>query len=793
MRRVLSISSILLISLFVAGCNNAGQDVAETLARAHQYVVEGNIAKARVELQNALKANPTDPQVNLTLARLEDEAGNLQAAVPFYLRAAAPDAHLIEPQLRVAEILLDSDRLQDAAGRINATVGSFPGNASALAMRADLAERQGQLGPAKTDADAALQKDPINSRALAVLAMLDLRNHDAEQALNLVNRGLAKAPNDLRLLQVQAAALLTSNQPEKAVDALRSIVRAAPGNIAVQTAIANLEASNGKLDDAIAHFKAAVDASPANVDLQLAFIKFLASTSKSNDAASYIDKLITLYPDTSTYDLALAGYYRSKGALEQSKATLVQAEARLPDGKSKREVEVALAKVEADSGHYDLAEAKLNSVLSLDPQNTEALLFRADLSARFGRTTNAIADLTAVVRNDPVNGRAFQALATAYLRQGDAKLAVDAIRRAVAVVPGDENAQATLAAFLENAADQEGARDLMARVTLRRPDSPFVWIVNAQIAIDRKDWGEAARSLNRLREIPGSSFAATLIDGQMRAARGDNSGAALVYRNAIGAQIDFDPSLLGAFARASTAAGESGDAAQFLAQRTPALKREIQPQAWITAMSLQASAGHVDKADEAFANAVRLSPQTADFYSAYVGVLLGKNQYDQARRVITSGLAAGASRSALLVLRGWIDESAGDAKAAQASYKEALDANPLSIDAANNYGSLVADRQSTNIEVLADARARLSGSEAINNPSIVDTIAWLDYRLGRFEEARLLLTRINARESKTPQIRFHLAAVLLALGDRSTGLALLDSLKGLTFPGSEEARSLSAT
>ena len=779
--------------LSVAGCFGGSKDVSANIERAQRAIESGDRATAQNELQRALRINPVDPHANLAMAKLEDQEGDLQAAVPHYLRAATPDARLIDAQLRVIEILIDSNRLREAGGFLTATIGAFPGNIDALALRADLAERQDQSAAARVDAEAVLKKDPTNARATAVLALLALRDNDGPRALQAVNTALAKYPDDVRLLQVQAAALMTANQPDKAIAALRTISRSAPRNAMIQSALADLQAENGKTDDAMAGFKAAVAADPANQDMQLAFVKFLATRMPGADVVTYLKKLIADNPKSGIYDLALAGYYRGQAQLAESAKTLQAGADRLSSGPDAASLNVALARVQSERGNKAEARALLNGVLATDPGNEDALFFRAQQNLEAGRAQAAIDDIMAVVRANPVSTPAFQLLANAYLLQKEPKLAIEAMRRAVATRFGDDAAQLQMAAFLQGTGDEAGARDILARLTVSHPAASAVWLTDGQVAIARKDWSEAARAIVRLRQIPNSQSSASSLEGQLKTAQGNAAGGLQAYLNSLAMSQDVDPSLFGVIARAAIAAGQAEQTAQQLTQRIPLLKSTAQQSGWLAVTTLQMHAGHPDQADSAFQHAAALAPKDAGTYSLYIGLLAERKMFDRARQVAIAGLSAGASKSAMLLLQGWVQELAGDIPAAQASYHDALEADPLGIQAANNYANILVDREPKNVAALTKVRDRLNGAENNADPAIVDTIAWLDFRLGRLDEAKGLLTRINAAESTNPQLRFHLAAVLLASGDRTQGLALLDSVKGMDFPGADEAKSLSAT
>ena len=793
MNKCFAVPLIAFVSLALGGCFGESKDISGYMKQAQAYVAEGNAAKATVELQHALKIAPANPQANLALAKIEDARGDLNAAVPHYLYAADTEARLLEPQLRVAEILMDSGRLQEAAGRLNATLGAFPNNLDALALQADLLERQGQFEAARSSATAALSKNPTLPRALAVMAMLQLRQGNSDEAVATTQRGLKTDPDNLRLLQVQAAALLAANQPDKAVAALRSITKSAPRSVQAQTALANIEAESGHVDEATSTFKAAVSADPNNQAMQLAFIEFLQHHGPQTSVTDYLNQLISQNPSVGTYDLVLAEYDRSQGRFNDSIAVLQKASDRLKATSEGRLVQVALAKVLTSQGRNDKALPLLDGVLAAEPDNANALTVRALLETENGRSAAAVADALMVLRQNPVDSSAFQVLATAYLAQGEPKLAVDAMRRSTALSPADDDAQLRLAAFLQNGGDIQAARDVMARLTLRRSDSPEVWATDVRLALDRKDWGTATRSLGRYRALVGEGAQVNVLEGQLKAAQGQAGPAMQAFRSAMDADPTIDANVIGLYARAAVAAQQMNPAADYLQGRVATLKPDAANMAALSVMTLRGDAGSFDKAAMAYQQAVARSPRSIEPYSIYAAILLKQKRFDEARQVADAGLRAGVPAWSMAMLKGQIDETAGDLPAAAAAYKTALDQNPVSIAAANNYASLASDLEPRDETLLGELRRRFDGLESSTPPNLVDTIAWLDYRLGRFDEAKSMLTHIGAAQSDNPQIRFHLAAVLLASGDRKAGLALLDELKGATFPGSDEMRKLSDT
>jgi Flp pilus assembly protein TadD len=77
----------------------------------------------------------------------------------------------------------------------------------------------------------------------------------------------------------------------------------------------------------------------------------------------------------------------------------------------------------------------------------------------------------------------------------------------------------------------------------------------------------------------------------------------------------------------------------------------------------------------------------------------------------------------------------------------------------------------------------------------VDTLGWLQFRLGEVAEAISLLRRAVAMAPEDPQLRYHLAAALHAAEEAERALAELDRavVAEASYPGLDEARRLKAT
>ena len=129
------------------------------------------------------------------------------------------------------------------------------------------------------------------------------------------------------------------------------------------------------------------------------------------------------------------------------------------------------------------------------------------------------------------------------------------------------------------------------------------------------------------------------------------------------------------------------------------------------------------------------------------------------------------------------------------SYEEALRANPDLPAVANNLAALLADYRSdsSSLERALELASQFNKSE---NPAFVDTLGWVYYRLGNYEEAIPLLEKAVGAAGQAAVLRYHLGMAYLANGNKEKArehleIALADA--DVEFTGVEDARKALAT
>ena len=116
-----------------------------------------------------------------------------------------------------------------------------------------------------------------------------------------------------------------------------------------------------------------------------------------------------------------------------------------------------------EQGDFAAADAAYDAALTLEPDNPNALLRRAQVRAELGRDAAATADFRRLLALDPTSAAAFAGLGRIALRARRYDEAVDLLARALALDPGADRLHYSLAIAYRGAGDVEQARSHMAR------------------------------------------------------------------------------------------------------------------------------------------------------------------------------------------------------------------------------------------------------------------------------------------------------------------------------------------
>jgi len=152
-------------------------------------------------------------------------------------------------------------------------------------------------------------------------------------------------------------------------------------------------------------------------------------------------------------------------------------------------------------------------------------------------------------------------------------------------------------------------------------------------------------------------------------------------------------------------------------------------------------------------------------------------------------LAKNPQYSPALLTSGIIFERMGDFAKARDNYEKVLALNPKFAPALNNLAYIYSEK--LNNLNRAGELARKAHELAPAEPSVQDTLGWVLYRQGKYQEAAELLEQSASKSSDKGEIQFHLGMANYMMGRLDEARAALQKAVSVPgdFPGKDEAKS----
>ncbi len=397
-----------------------------------------------------------------------------------------------------------------------------------------------------------------------------------------------------------------------------------------------------------------------------------------------------------------------------------------------------------------------------------------------GDPADADAIMRALAKPYGDSSRAHYAVATLALRSGDVQYAIERVQRAIELDPEHLKSKLLYSRALLARGDVDEAIDYTARIIGDDfdpdPDARMELAILYMMA-DRPD--DALSQVNQiLLEQTGRTDAVRLMaiinfhEGRLDAAWDDFNDVlmsgqfrmdALFYLGRISDHREDTDGAIHFYSevrRGSNAVAAQRRAAVLLLEEKDDLKGALE--------LLD------DFADDSPSNAVAAVQTRAMVLSLAREYEEALRYYDKAVRFRPDDESTVLSRAELLVRMDRVDE-------ALASYAEAVRRWPKSAMALNAYGYTLADRTDRYRE--AEKLIRKAIRYDPDSPAIVDSLGWVLFKLGNFEEALDHLERAYAG-LPDHEVAAHIVETLVALGRRDEALQRLEAAEEST-PDSE--------
>lgn len=486
--------------------------------------------------------------------------------------------------------------------------------------------------------------------------------------------------------------------------------------------LANLSGSENDLDAAIKYLLDARRYDPDSSYLTLALAEVYLRQGEDDKALQALSAALATDPESLEAHTLLGRIYFGRQDYAAATKAFRDAVALAPDDEDLMlQLVVSLANADDTRG----AEATLKDFIDHHPEAVKSRLALGRLYQETGQPAQAEATYKQLVKDHPDLREARLDLARFYeSRPEDLDRAVAIYRQLLTEDPGDARLRNHLAAVLITAGKLDAARDELEALLQFHPDDLEARRKLGLIAIEQEHWPKAVELFQGILDQRPDSAQVRYYLGVALERQGDLPGA------------------LDAFSRVAVDSPFGDDALMHRAYLLDTMKHRDQA----IALLEKRLEGKVDRAD--------IYIYLASLYAAQ-----GHEQLALDR--VAAGLKAFPDNIQLHYQRGVLLEKIGEHDQAAAEMAAILKLDPDFAEALNYLAYRWAERDENLQQALDYARRALKKSD---QPHIRDTLGWVLYRLGDYDQALKELQGAAEGLPGDPVVLGHLADVCQAAG-----------------------------
>lgn len=374
----------------------------------------------------------TEAQLNAALALVR--TGRLQEAFELSRRLQEKGEHTLFQNIAAsAADSTDTQREQLIEG-YRTLLKRYPKHKELLVGTGLLMQQQGQLESALSYAERALTHHPDDTAATILKATLLNQMERSDEALQAIVAALEENPESLRL-RLQYARLLTQHDLALAQEQFEVLVQQEPNDPDLLLSLGIVALERGDTDTARESFEALLDSGEHMSTANYYLGQLAEKESREEDALLYY---LQVEPgsDFLQATLNILDIFLKRGEIDAANDHMNRLRTRFPDRAA--DLYLLQARTLMQHGHDQAAEHTLGLALESHPTHSELRYTRGMLYAEQGRIEAMERDLRELLKYDPQNANALNALGYTLADQtGRYEEALELIEQALALKPGE--------------------------------------------------------------------------------------------------------------------------------------------------------------------------------------------------------------------------------------------------------------------------------------------------------------------------------------------------------------------
>ena len=786
-----AIAAALLLTLALGGCGGAETRRGGHMERGQEYFVAGNYEKARVEFRNALQVAPEDAEARFMNARVAEKLGNVADAARLYQGTIDVSPDHVKARAALGRLFVFGGAPERAMTVIEPGLAKHPDDAELLtvrgAARVQLKDRDGAMA----DAEQAVKLAPDSENAVALLASLYQQTGQSARAVEIIRTVLEKVPSSVDLRQVLASLYASGGDTALAEEQLKQVVQLKPEELRYRVQLALSYVRGKKLDEAERTLDEAVKALPESTEAKLGYVDFLVSQRSPERGMKALQDFIAREPKNYELQFGLGALQQRTNHVDDALATYRGVVAADKEGVQGLSARLRIAAIHVGARRFDEASKLVAEVLAKNPQDNDALILRGNLALEKNDPASAIADLRAVLRDQPRAVGLLRTLARAYLANGDTALAEDSLRSAMEVAPTDVPVRIELAQLLTQTGRAGPAVAMLEETVKSAPGNVAAREALVRGYIGAKDLESGRRAAEDLKLTAPDHANGPYLAGLIAHAQHRFDDAQREFEKA----LQLQPTAMDALTALTRLDAGRGRAAIAVARLQPIIQAEPK-NAFVRNLLAEVYVATKEpaKAIEPLTQAVQIAPSwwIPHRNLALAKLALGDNA--GAVAAYEAGLKVTDYQPTLATDLATLYEGQNRIDDAIRLYDELHKRYPRLDVASNNLAMLLITYKQDQASL--DRARDLSAPFATSGVgAYLDTHGWVRFKRGEFNQALPVLERAAAESPDSRVVRFHLGMALYKSGQRDQAITNLEkALDGdAKFHGADEARSVLAS
>ena len=772
------------ISTLIA-CGGAEERKAAYMEKAKSSIAAGDLDKARIELKNVLQIDPKDASAYYELGRIFEEKQNFRKAYGNYLKAAELNPDLLVNQARLGRFYILMNDLEKANEKAAFILSKSPDNPDGLLLKAAIKLKKGDINEAISIAKTIVDKEPGHIDGAAFLVTLYMKENKAADAIKVLENSLKSRPDNIKINSLMGSVLTRQKQYDKAEAIYRKILELRPDTLSSYKTLAAFYDLTGEYDKAEAVLRQSIDNNPDDENRKLELIRFISSKKGKAEAIKQLKQLVSDNPGSGKLRLALAELTYLNGDKAAAIEIYKQALSDFSEEVTGIESRIALAKIYIDDKDFISARKVVDEAISISPNDPKVNYLRAILSMEEKDYDQTIISLRIVNKELPDNIEAYIILANTYLLKGEFEQAKKTLFEAYENNRGNADALLKLSRYYAKR-DIAQAEKIIDDYNNLKADDYEGLSIKARILNKKKQYREAKVIADTLVKIfpdkpdgytqsmpyyinkgEKKLAKATLEKGYASVADNNKLLALLTSLNISDKEFDI------AEDRIRTKLGESPDNVE--------LK--------ILLAKVYASSGKINEAESLLNEVILIRPEIEDPYLILSQIYQSRKDLEMLQSILEKGHNNVEESLKIGFGLASVYERRKDYERAMNIYRELYTSHPDNLLVVNNLASMLSD-YSNKPEDLQFAKRLSAKLELSGQPLFLDTIGWVNYKLGEYEKSIQSLLAAIEMSPDVNIFNYHLGMAYKMTGKKDLARKYLEKslANGKSFIGEEEAR-----